>query len=105
MGVFFSQSLKAVRRNPYFINCGYVEKPQILRMANYKFRNLVFLPIQLDQKIIVDRMLHLAFCGHAVPVIEHLSLCMSQGSMDHSLIRYFVHEVSMVALRVHISTL
>lgn len=50
--------------------------------------------IRLDlQKMIVDRMIHLALCGHAVSVVSYLIQCVMKRSMDTSLVRHFVHEV------------
>ena len=46
--------------------------------------------------MIVDRMVHLALCGYAVSVVNYLIQCMVKGSMDTSLVRHFVHEVSML---------
>ena len=44
--------------------------------------------------MIVDRMIHLALCGHAVSVVSYLIQCVMKRSMDTSLVRHFVHEVS-----------
>ena len=53
-------------------------------------------PHQLDlQKVVVERMVHLALCGYAVCVVSYLTKCATRHSMDHSLIRHFVHEVTL----------
>ena len=38
-------------------------------------------------------MIHLLSCDHVIPVVSYIHKCMISGTLDQSLIRYFVSEV------------
>uniref|UniRef100_A0A1X7UM64 RING-type domain-containing protein n=1 Tax=Amphimedon queenslandica TaxID=400682 RepID=A0A1X7UM64_AMPQE len=53
------------------------------------------LEVQMQElkRTFLDHMIHLLSCDHVIPVVSCIHKCMISGTLDHSLIRYFVSEV------------
>lgn len=50
--------------------------------------------IQIELKhSLVDHLIHLLSCGHVIPVVSYIHKCMTNETLEHSLVRYFVSEV------------